>query len=304
MLTGTVSRLEMFRLLTRDHIDDYNSEGSRRCYWSVYILERTFFPQHTGLQNTGNLVDYPLSRPFPPSISPDRATGSSFDILTSDENVKDLGINVYLVRTISIWGDIACHLHETRSGKSEIPWSLNSTHARLTMRLHEFEAQVPQSHLLRNLQFSRRSRVELVEHHEYWMPWIMMQIISHSCSAMVSHPFIHLFALKGIGGISHSSNFLQQTIDQAIFHSGWVFRLVRTCEDLHFELHSPFIGHLVAATATIPWIFQFAKDQQVSSNADRDLGTCARFLARVAATWPSISQKVCVLACGGDNNMT
>lgn len=47
----------------------------------------------------------------------------------------------------------------------------------------------------------------------------------------------------------------------------------------------------MAATATIPWIFQFAKDQQMSSNADRDLGTCARFLGRAAANWPSISQK-------------
>ncbi|KAJ5368409.1 uncharacterized protein N7496_008169 [Penicillium cataractarum] len=108
---------------------------------------------------------------------------------------------------------------------------------------------------------------------------------------MVNHPFIHLVALKGRSGISHSSNFLQQTIDQAIFHSGWVFRLVRTCEELEFELHNPLIGHLVAATATIPWIFQFAKDQQVSSNADRDLGTCARFLSRAATTWPSIPQK-------------
>lgn len=148
------------------------------------------------------------------------------------------------------------------------------------MGLHEFESQIPQSHLLRNLHFSRRSRAELTEHHEYWMPWIMMQIVSHSSSAMVNHPFIHLVALEGRGGISHSSNFLQQTIDQAIFHSGWVFRLVRTCEELEFELNNPFIGHLVAAMATIPWIFQFAKDQQVSSNADRDLSTCARFLGR------------------------
>jgi hypothetical protein len=292
MVTGTAARLEMFRVLTRDEINDYNSENSRRCYWSVFILERTFFPQQTSLQDSGSLVDYPPSHPLPPSIPPERATSNNFDILTSDESGKDLGINAYLIQIISIWGDVASHLHETRSGKSEIPWSSHSTHARLTMRLHEFESQIPQSHLLQNLLFSRRSRAELVAHHEYWMPWIMMQIISHSSSAMVNHPFIHLVALKGIGGISHSSNFLQQTIDQAIFHSGWVFRLIRTCEDLEFELHSPFIGHLVAATATIPWIFQFAKDQQVSSNADRDLGTCARFLGRAAATWPSISQKV------------
>lgn len=110
---------------------------------------------------------------------------------------------------------------------------------------------------------------------------------------MVNHPFIHLAALKGRGGTPQFSNFLEQTVDQALFRSGLVFRLARTCEDLEFGLNNPFIGHLVATLATIAWMFQFAKDRQVSANVDRDLGTCARFLSRAATSWPSISQKVC-----------
>lgn len=66
-------------------------------------------------------MGYLSSRPLPPSVSPERATSDNFDILTSDDSVKDLGINAYLIQIISIWGDIALHLHETRSGKSESP---------------------------------------------------------------------------------------------------------------------------------------------------------------------------------------
>lgn len=292
MAIGTLARLEHLRMLTQDQIDTQDIADSSRCYWSVFILERAFFPQGASLKDTEVPIDYPPSCPVPPSISPPTGPGSSFDIPTSGENINDLGINAYLIKITSIWGEIAGYLRKARSGRPEIPWSPESSYVRLNMRLHEYESQIPHSHLVRNLCLSQRLRGEMDELREYWRPWVMMQIISHSSSAMLNHPMIHLFAMKGRTSLSQSSNFLQQTVDQAIFHAGWVFRLVRTCEDLEFEFNDPFIGHLVAATATIPWIFQFAKDRRVSLNAEKDMSTCARLLSQVSSNWPAISLKV------------
>lgn len=291
MATGTAARLEIFRNMTQDSVNDYRREVSSRSYWSAFLLERIFFSQQTSLRHTGNTVDYPPSCPWPSPIYPERETGYRSGI-SSLENIKDPGINAYFIGIASIWGDIVSYLHEARSGKVEVSWSPDSAHARLNTRLHELDSHMSQRHLLRNVFLTKRSRDEIDRYREYWIPWAMMQIMLHSSWAMVNHPFIHLVAVKEKTGFCQVSNFLQQIVDQALFHAGWVFRLVRTFDDIKFELNNPVIGLLVAATASIPWMFQFAKDMQVSSNADRDLGTCVRTLEQIATSWTSISHKV------------
>lgn len=119
-----------------------------------------------------------------------------------------------------------------------------------------------------------------------------MQVISHASNAILNHPFIHLVALRGNRGLSRSRLFLQQTVDQALFHCGWVFRLVQTCEVVGFEVYNPLVGHLVAATATISWLFQFSRDQRTAKRVNEDLARCERFLANMSNTWLHISQKV------------
>lgn len=203
--------------MTQDQVNDYNSEASSRCYWSVFVLERAFFPQRTSLQDTGNVVAYPPSCPVPSLIHSERETGYHLGA-PSLGNLKDLGINAYFFRILSIWGDIASYLHETRSGKAEVSWSPDSAHGRLNMRLHEFDSQIPPRHLLRSVAPTRRSRADIDRYREYWIPWAMMQVMLHTSWAMVNHPFIHLVALKEKTGACHISNFLQQIVDQALFH--------------------------------------------------------------------------------------
>lgn len=292
MIIGTASRLEAFRNLTRYQAGDYDNDTSSRCYWSVFILERTFFPQLPGLPGTREAPGYPLSAPLPPSLPSGRDKGYQSDVMNAEEAVKDLGINAYYLQFLSVWGNVAFYLHEIRSGKVETPCSSDSTYTKLNMMLHELEAQQSQKHLLRNVFFSRRSRAEILQQQEYWRPWIMMEIISHSAVAILNHPFIHLVVLRGKPEVLQSPLFHQQTVDQALYHSGWVFRLVQICEEVGFGIDNPLIGNLVAATSTIPWIFQFSKDPKVSKRADEDIRTGVRLLNRISTTWSLISHKV------------
>ncbi|KAL2430772.1 hypothetical protein ABEF95_013288 [Exophiala dermatitidis] len=236
--------------------------------------------------------DYPPSAPLPPR-HPTTGNENQPPYFSSEETIKDLGINAYWLDKISLWGDVAVYLHEVHAGKVETPWSTQSTYARLMMKMHECEAKLPQQHLLRNVSLSRRSHSEIAAQEEYWRPWAAMEIISHAVPAILNHPFLHIVAMRSNQGVPQSRLFLQQTVDQALFHAGWVIRLVRICEGL--EQHDPLTGHLVAATATIPLFFQFARDQKVAQRAKQDLAKCDDYLSRMSREWPHIAPKLEIL---------
>lgn len=265
---------------------------SAKCYWSVFILERIFSPPLSNLPETGRTPDYPTSSTLPHPVQTASNHASSSDLLDTEETIRDVGINTYCIKMISVWGKIALYLQEIRYGQVEAPWLAHSTHTKLCVELFECEAQLSQRHLLRNVAFSQRSLPEILAQQDYWRPWITMQVISHAAPAVLNHPFLHLSAIPGKVSASRSRLFLQQTVDLALFHSGWVFRLIQICEDLTFEVNDPIVGHLVAATATIPWFYQFAGDCEVAKKAGQDVHRCKALLGRLSIKWPHIQQKV------------
>ncbi|KAL4730977.1 hypothetical protein ACLX1H_003019 [Fusarium chlamydosporum] len=206
---------------------------------------------------------------------------------------EDLGINTHAGRMIEVWSQVACHLHEIRSGKIQIPWLPESTYSRLNLALFEYEAQFHQKHLMRNLFPFKRRPDEIKAYREYWNPWITTHLILHASLALLNHPFIHLVALRRNKGMSQSRLFLQQVVDQALFHSGWVFWLVGIFEELSFEIHNPLIGLAVAATSTIPWLYQFGRNAKIAFKASQNLDKARRLLHRLSDTWPCMSRKVC-----------
>ncbi|KAL3463596.1 hypothetical protein BJX64DRAFT_287338 [Aspergillus heterothallicus] len=96
-------------------------------------------------------------------------------------------------------------------------------------------------------QGARRNPLQL----EYWAPWVSMQVVPHAYSALPNNPFIHLHILRWERGVAQSRLFLQQSVDYAPFHSGWVFRLLKTCEERGCEVYNPFLAHVVSAAGTI-----------------------------------------------------
>ncbi|KIW23627.1 uncharacterized protein PV07_11813 [Cladophialophora immunda] len=295
MTIGTTSRLASLRQSAPDPGSDEGDQqdAALKCFWSIFILEKTFPACISRLPSISvATLNYPPSAPLP-TPHPTTRNESQPPYFSSEETIKDLGINAYWLDKISLWGDVAVYLHEVRAGKVETPWSSQSTYARLIMKMHECEAKLPQQHLLRNVSLSRRSHSEIAEQDGYWRPWAAMEIISHAAPAILNHPFLHIVAMRSNQGVPQSRLFLQQTVDQALFHAGWVFRLIHICEDL--EQHDPLIGHLVAATATIPLFFQFAKDQKVAQKAKQDLAKGDEYLSRMAGEWPHIAQKLEIL---------
>ena len=139
----------------------------------------------------------------------------------------------------------------------------------------------------------KRQRDEILAYRQYWNPWLTTHVILHASLALLNHPFIHLVALRRNKGIRQSRLFLQQVVDQELFHSGWVFWLIGIFEDLSVEISNPLIGLAVAATSTIPWLYQFVRNGKVARKAGQNLTKGQRFLERLSQIWPCVAYKVC-----------
>lgn len=293
MSIGTLSRLEALRKLLQNGSVDSSTdqETDLNCHWTVFVLEQTFAPQQCTASQDDDKPEYPASAPIPPPLPPVENSECPADLFSEDA-VEDLGITTYYMKLIGLWGNLSSYMHQIRIGKAGTAWAPGSLHNTLCAQIFEEDLMRAHRHLLRNVRFTERSSAELHDQREYWIPWFVMQVLSHAIPAIVNHPFIHLVAMRDKLKGPQSHLFLQQTVDQALHHSAWVTRLLRSCEAQNFEINDPLVGHLVAVVATIPWLFQRASDVKVAQKAKDDLDWCKSFLGRLSTTWPHIAQKV------------
>ncbi|KAG5661422.1 hypothetical protein KAF25_005544, partial [Fusarium avenaceum] len=296
MTIGAASRLELVRGVGYSGSPhDSQSDASLRCYWSVSILEKGFTPRFTLLSQTHIKPEYPRSarEPSPPAFLGDEEYAP--DLVTIQDDLRtDPGITSHAVRAVSFCGDVISYLHALHIGKADNPADTNSNFYQLTNTLYDLESRLGHIHFVRNVGFSERTPEEFERHREYWAPWLLFQITAHATQALLNHPFIHLVTLRRANRPSQPRLFLQQTVDQAMFHSAWVARLVQTCVDRGLMVYDPLISDLVAATATIPWLFQYARDTKVSETSKDNYRKCVDFLESVPDPSPRSIQKVCL----------
>lgn len=284
-------------------------EAAIRCTWSIFMLERTFCSRLPYSIQPIAFPPVPHSPryPRPPSQDPisgltsisqgpaisssDERSGSGF--ATPDQVVEQFGINVACAKAVDVWGDIVAHLYTLRAGQVDPPpWRADSAYNRINAKIIECDVFLSNDHLLRHVHLAKRTLIDIEQDRGYWSTWLLTQICTHGSQAVLNHPFIHLIVLRDQKGNLQSRNFHQHTVDQALFHSGWVARLLRTTECIGFETHDPLLANIVAAVATVPWIFQFARDRKVAERAKEDVAICERLLSRLAKSWPQAADKL------------
>lgn len=293
MTIGVASQLQCVRVAQGQALHGRvpKDSASSWCYWSILILESAFSSQPGARIQGIDPPDCPRSpaRPLPLSVAAGQKGHP--DLFDSNEvNGRDYGINTYCLQKVQIWGEIVSYMESIRTGKYDS--SSIASHNQLTLKMYESESQLSYHHLFRKVEFQHRQPSELSGNREYWTPWTLMQISYHGSQAALNNPFLHLVALRGSRGVSQARSFLQETLDRALFHSSWVSRFLQICEDLQFYISDPLIGQIVAATATVPWLFQFVRDDAISSRARRDFETCERALGRISTHWPHLAQMV------------
>ncbi|KAF5671381.1 hypothetical protein FDENT_10920 [Fusarium denticulatum] len=175
MMIGTASRLEACHLAANDSFSGPTDiDLSLRCSWSVYVLERVFSPRLCISDQEIPGPDFPQSANIPPPPSSNENEDYPSDLYNPYNSDIDHGITAYYIRMTSNWSHISLWLHHIRSAKSESPWLPESKYARLIARIYECDSQLPAGHLLRNVAFSKRSPAEILQHKDYWIPWLEM----------------------------------------------------------------------------------------------------------------------------------
>ncbi|KAF2156375.1 hypothetical protein K461DRAFT_275486 [Myriangium duriaei CBS 260.36] len=286
MTIGTATRLQAFH--GGIHADE---EEHSRCYWSLFLLERASCSHPWGLKDITSSPQHPASPSWP---SPTPLNDNSDGVIclpAVDEGVEDLGIISYCITLVSIWGDVNSYLQQVRSGRALKPWLSDSGYAQLSLSTFECDSKMALKHSLRNAYLQDRPPSDFVEYREYWTSWILMQLTLHAIPAILNHPFIHFIVTKDQNHNPQSRLFLKQATDQALFHSGWIAKLLSIVVNFQLDITNPLIGDLVAAVATVCWMFQFAQDTGVATQAKKDLEVCDQFLARLSSIWPHIAQK-------------
>ena len=236
-----------------------------------------------------NPPDWPRGPSVPPLTS-NRTRVTSLQNFTSirdsDRRSLDEGIHAYCMQAVSVWGETLSFLWAVQSGIAEKAWAPTSAFNQLIVKLYDLDSGVTETHALRFVLFHQRSAEELQRNSTYWRPWVLTQFLFHGCQSVLHHPFVHLLAMRTNQGPRTPSFFIQKTIDQALFHSAWVARLLDLCETVEFELDDPLIGHLAAATMTVLWVFQFAPDPSISAQAVQSIAKCQAFITRLSRLWP------------------
>ncbi|KAF5686748.1 C6 transcription factor [Fusarium denticulatum] len=290
MAIGAASRLLAIRKLFNIGCSSVSGDRGISCaYWSVFLFEKLFFPHVLGLSDV-DAPPYPgtevLPPPSPPLTEPRRPS--------PQVSSRDVSITSSCIRLISTWGRLSTYLHRLRQADIEKPWLPESTHAKLSLELLEFESQYSKRHLLKNVGFSTRTEQEISGQREYWNPWMITQIIWHAAQAILNHPFLHLIVLRSQDEIPQSCLFLQQRVEMAMYHAGWLFRIIRMSNGA-MEIVDPMIGAAVAATATVQWLFQFSKETKVARRAQQDLVWCDALLSKMATMWPHLAHSLVIL---------
>ncbi|KAH6658679.1 hypothetical protein BKA67DRAFT_513199, partial [Truncatella angustata] len=268
-------------------------ETEERChaYWSVLILENAFGPPTNPPTDFLSPLPCPEMHRLPSVKVPSSAHGNSPDI-GGNTPTEECDINSFCVEVISIWTEIAGHIQSLRLGKLEQPWQPCSDHTRLFSKIHDFETRLPSKYLLRHVKFQDRSVQEVKSDWEYWISWVLLQFSLHSACALLSHPFIHVFVLRDNRRASPPRLFLQQMLDQAIYHSGWIAQLLEACEAVEMEIRNPLIGQMIVTAASILWLLRFSRDAGISENARRGFCKCEEVLSSLNPRWHHLEKKV------------
>jgi hypothetical protein len=149
-----------------------------------------------------------------------RITDAALDTPENTGSMKptlDLGILAYILQLSAIWQKAAQYAH--RRGKTRLPaWSAESDYSQITAELVSFPEQYPPLHgctrswckdkkLIQNLKMESETRMpwkyrfrpsrfaeqgpeQIQSHREYWVSWIMLQLLYHSILTLLNHPLL------------------------------------------------------------------------------------------------------------------
>ena len=91
--------------------------------------------------------------------------------------------------------------------------------------------------------------------------------------------------------------FLQKSYEDSMIYSNWVVTHISDMTEANLELYDPFVGHLVAISASIQLEHTLSKNPIVAESCQRKFDRCRDYIRRVSKIWPSMLNTVSHCVC-------
>lgn len=265
-------------------LDDISEDETiSRCCWSLFALEKLFSlasGEPIPLLDENHLPRYPTSPEVPPSARSSLGSNS--------ETLVDLGIIAYCLQLTVVWGEVMKHvMKRKRSGTSQIPWAADSEYNRIMSRFLDYEAVSVNQHRWQLVNFPQQEPADLKTYRSYWVSWLLMQFLFHSCLALLHHPV--LFLAEGPPTfVQLPPSFAQCASNHAQLHSRWIAHFADILRLKGLEVTDPFLAYGASIAATIHAFYAGSKNEDVSLRAKKDFFLCLELVRGLSAKLPSV----------------
>lgn len=268
-------------------------EKYRRCFWSLFLLERLVKPGSSNLQDAEKrpVPLYPTTNAMiPDSIAGPIVSGPHgiFIAQNSCGQTLDTGIMSYAIQLTDIFSKASSYAINCVENKNAPPWLAESEYTKLHSSMEEFESLCAPVHRFNHARFAERHLSELQSNREYWGPWILVQLAYHTIFCVLNHPFLLSERLRLYPNVIPQF-FLQTSFELMQVHTDWVLYFVDMLRKKGFRVSDPFLGYCAIITATVCLAHTRAELSEVRKKARSGMSTALSFAQDLAQKWPHLS---------------
>lgn len=212
------------------------------------------------------------------------------DPSTETRFTNTMGIHTSCFQLLASWTSGMAFLREMKKGQSRALWTDGSCYRKALAELLEFETRIGH-HRLKYARFHEQTPSNIRRNQEYWFAWLSMQWLYHGLQTLIHHPFLHLTRRRSLDAVTPVS-FQQHSVDHVLLHSRWVLNFVNLSTDKQLSINDPFIGHVVAVTATAFFTFFKVKESDLQQQAQTGFDKCCKFIEGQTLEWPHLKYTV------------
>ncbi|KAJ6172868.1 hypothetical protein N7485_005680 [Penicillium canescens] len=238
----------------------------RKLYWSIHLLNQQYGPRNMQLDilrdiqrptymgvNKCSMREMGVS---PPQV-PEEPGGST----------QIEGIWVYMVQLSTLWSEVQNYVSHCASGDPTPPWSLESGYSVIGAHLMNIETRFPTCHRWDSVRFIDHSKEAIHRNRGYWSPWVYLQFTYHAIHSVLNHPFLYSWRPQQSAQLAVPNTFWKTSSELALIHTTWTVRLIDMVTEKGYQVSDPFLGHLVAISATIHLYYCRAADPAIRESA-------------------------------------
>jgi hypothetical protein len=269
-------------------------EVHRKLYWSIHLLNQQYGPRNMQLD-----ILRDIQRPTYMGVNrcSMREMGVSPPQVPAEPggSTQIEGIWVYMVQLSTLWSEVQHYVSHCASGDPTPPWSLESGYSVIGAHLMNIETRFPTCHRWDSVRFMDHSKETIHRNRGYWSPWVYLQFTYHAIHSVLNHPFLYSWRPQQSAQLAIPNTFWKTSSELALIHTTWTVRLIDMVTEKGYQVSDPFIGHLVAISATIHLYYCRAADPAVRESARGKVDACMTFLGTLAVRWPSCKAIVSII---------